>query len=48
MAVNIVHVDAGEKELIKDDGAKVFVLKLVSHRDQGRHQAVHESILIKQ
>jgi hypothetical protein len=45
MSVDIVHVDAGEEELVKDDGAKVLVLELLSHSDQGRHHAVHERVL---
>jgi hypothetical protein len=45
MSVDIVHVDAGEEELVKDNGAEVLVLELLSHRDQRRHHAVHERVL---
>jgi hypothetical protein len=45
MSVDIVHVDAGEEELVEDDGAEVLVFELLTHRDQRRHHAVHERVL---
>ncbi len=45
MSVDIVHVDAGEEELVEDNGAEVLVLELLSHSDQRRHHAVHERVL---
>ncbi len=45
MPVDIVHVDAGEEELVEDNGAEVLVLELLPHSDQGRHHAVHERVL---
>jgi hypothetical protein len=45
MPVDIVNIDAGEEELVEDNGAEVLVLELLSHSDQCRHHAVHERVL---
>jgi hypothetical protein len=45
MPVDIVNIDAGEEELVKDDGAEILVLELLPYSDQGRHHAVHERVL---
>jgi hypothetical protein len=45
MPVDIVHVDAGEEELVEDNGTEVFVLELLSYSDQRCHHAVHERVL---
>ena len=45
MTVDVVHIDTGEEELVKDDGAEVLILKLVPHGDERCHHAVHERVL---
>jgi hypothetical protein len=45
MSIDVVHINAGEEELVEDDGAEVLILELLSHGDEGGHQTVHERVL---
>ena len=44
MTHNIVHIDAGEEELVKDCCAKIFRLEILFHARQAGHKAVEESV----
>ena len=45
MSHHVVHVDAGEEELVKNGRAEILRLELLLHPDEAGDQTVEESVL---